>query len=579
MTKITDEITANGIGKHKVFPNDQQREDLKEHLKLIKENFLNPAEVTFCNIPADEINGKRTRLTTICSENSDTDSIVSTSTVHPGSKKSPKIPDGGYGWVVVLASFSLSMIADGISFSFGLIYSELLNEFQAGTSKTAWVGSLFMAVPLLVGPIMSNLVDKYGCRKCTMIGGLLACLGFVLSSIANSIEMLLFTFGIIASLGLGTCYVTAVVSIAFWFDKKRSLATSIGASGTGFGTFVFAPLTQYLIDHGYGWSGATLILGGVLLNFCVCGALMRDPDWLIEENKLESRSQSMTTFSNSSVCLDEIKKLLETGAPKEDVLDTLVTNYNTEANQQIKAAELGAQKKYNSEMMLPTYITDHEFEHNGVLSTSRRSLRPEKIKSPDDSYDLTSPLLTTKTVTPENREEPENISLHVPQLASIETLSPSEKASTSEIAQSTVSLNLSEEYDLDRAENERISCKRGGVYGSRFSLDENLMSKPTAVDHIKDEIRRNFRGTSLDVVYENELYNPSEKQNLNCTDVAIMIPNSVSKMRDKTKRKSSTLPNGNLKKNTSIRYSNYFKNIRVHRNSIHYRGALLNTHR
>lgn len=261
MTKIIDEISSNGIGgKNKVFPNDQQREDLSKQLKQIKENFLNPAEVTFCNVPAEETNGKRNRLTTICSENSDTDSIVSTSTVYPGSKKTPKIPDGGWGWVVVFASFALSMIADGISFSFGLIYSELLNEFHEGPAKTAWVGSLFMAVPLLVGPIMSNLVDKYGCRKCTMLGGLLGCLGFVLSSIADSIEVLYITFGIITSLGLGFCYVTAVVSIAFWFDKKRSMATSIGASGTGMGTFIFAPLTQYLIDNGYGWDGTTLIL-------------------------------------------------------------------------------------------------------------------------------------------------------------------------------------------------------------------------------------------------------------------------------------------------------------------------------
>lgn len=62
---------------------------------------------------------------------------------------------------------------------------------------------------------------------------------------------------------------------------------------------------------------------------------MRDPDWLIESNRLDSRSQSMQTFSNSSVCLDEIKKMLETGAPNETLLDTLVTNFNTEANQQI----------------------------------------------------------------------------------------------------------------------------------------------------------------------------------------------------------------------------------------------------
>lgn len=95
-------INGNGINS-KIYPSDHQRQDLKEHLKQIKENLLNPAEVTFCDISKsnDTLNSNkkdRKRLTTISSEASDTDSIGSTSTVHPGStKKKPNIPDGGYG--------------------------------------------------------------------------------------------------------------------------------------------------------------------------------------------------------------------------------------------------------------------------------------------------------------------------------------------------------------------------------------------------------------------------------------------------------------------------------------------------
>lgn len=58
----------------------------------------------------------------------------------------------------------------------------------------------------------------------TMIGGFVGCLGFALSAFSNSVEMLFITFGIIAGLGLGVIYVTAVVSIAFWFESKRTFA-------------------------------------------------------------------------------------------------------------------------------------------------------------------------------------------------------------------------------------------------------------------------------------------------------------------------------------------------------------------
>jgi Major Facilitator Superfamily len=483
----------------------------------------------------------------------------------------------------VFASLMVSLIADGVSFSFGLIYSELLDHFEAGPTKTAWVGSLFMSVPLLAGPIMSNLVDKYGCQKMTMIGGIFGCTGFVLSAMSNSIEVLFFTFGIISGLGLGVIYVTAVVSIAFWFESKRTFATGIGASGTGLGTFLYAPFTHWLIES-YGWRGATLILGGTLLNFCVFGALMIDPQWLIEENKLEGRSQSIQTFSNSSMCLDEIKKLLETGAPKEDVLDTLVTNFNTEANQQIIDPNIITAKKYASEVLLPTFMSNESDNYDGIRSSSRRSLHPDKLKSPEtiSRDELLSPLFS--------KNDSRNEKPKVPRckIASIETLNPSEKASTNaDFDELSLNASLDEDGDcrsLVDSDEGYVTCRRSGMHGSRFSLNETIIAKPSAIDAFKDDLRRSFRGNSLNIVYENETFqptyqsSPSKSPNGNISDVVIAMPNSFKKMRP-NKKFSTTMPAGNLKRNPSLRYSNYLKNMRVHRNSIHYRGAMLNTHR
>lgn len=188
-----------------------------------------------------------------------------------------RAPDGGWGWVVVVASLGISLVADGVSFSFGIIYIEFLHYFGASKSKTSVIGSLFMAVPLMSGPLASVLVDRFGCRSMTIVGGLVSAAGFVASSLADSIEVLCFTFGVLSGLGLGLCYVTAVVCVAFWFEKKRSLANGLGVCGTGVGTFLFAPLTQALIDE-YGWRGTTLILAGAFLQMCICGAVMREPD-------------------------------------------------------------------------------------------------------------------------------------------------------------------------------------------------------------------------------------------------------------------------------------------------------------
>ena len=74
--------------------------------------------------------------------------------------------------------------------------------------------------------------------------------------------------------GLGLIYLPAIVSVTYYFEKRRSFATGLAVCGSGLGTFVFAPFTKYLVEE-YTWKGAVLILAGLILNCIICGALFR----------------------------------------------------------------------------------------------------------------------------------------------------------------------------------------------------------------------------------------------------------------------------------------------------------------
>jgi MFS transporter, MCT family, solute carrier family 16 (monocarboxylic acid transporters), member 9 len=169
-----------------------------------------------------------------------------------------------------------------------------------------------MASPLLSGPIASYLTDRYGCRKVTIVGSITASLGFLLSSMCNSMEMLFITFGVIAGVGLSLCYVAAVVIVAYYFDKKRSFATGISVCGSGIGTFIFPPIIQYLITE-FGWRGCTILLAGIFLNMCVCGMLMRDLEWTTHKQKQKRKNRLKTkkrtsydsfSITNAAIPLD-----------------------------------------------------------------------------------------------------------------------------------------------------------------------------------------------------------------------------------------------------------------------------------
>lgn len=257
----------------------------------------------------------------------------------------PTIPDGGWGWMIVLACFFLNGISEGISFSFGLLYIEFLHEFGSSKSATSWVGSLFLAMPLLAGPIGSAMVDRYGCISMTVMGSLISTVGFILSTYVSSLSMLYVTFGIIGGIGRALTYVTAVVSIAFWFEKKRAIALGIAASGTGVGTVAFAPLTTLCIFE-YGWRGTVLLLAGCLLNMSVCGVLMRDPKWIQDQHRVKKTARKAT------------KK--RTKIPIETTMSGKRDNPQLVLQRVSTSLDLTEKDRFRSAIDLPTFVKENE---------------------------------------------------------------------------------------------------------------------------------------------------------------------------------------------------------------------------
>jgi len=65
--------------------------------------------------------------------------------------EAPVPPDGGWGWVVMISSFLVMVVVDGVCYTYTVFYNELLPHFEDTKSKTALVGSLVPACYLLIG--------------------------------------------------------------------------------------------------------------------------------------------------------------------------------------------------------------------------------------------------------------------------------------------------------------------------------------------------------------------------------------------------------------------------------------------
>lgn len=60
-------------------------------------------------------------------------------------------PDGGWGWVIVAASFMCNFFVDGIIFSFGVFLNDIADAFSVSKASVAFVNSLQSGFYLMVG--------------------------------------------------------------------------------------------------------------------------------------------------------------------------------------------------------------------------------------------------------------------------------------------------------------------------------------------------------------------------------------------------------------------------------------------
>ncbi|WAR28834.1 MOT12-like protein [Mya arenaria] len=191
-----------------------------------------------------------------------------------GTAKVPKVPDGGWGWVVCAASFLVHMLIDG---------------------STALIGSLCQGVLTLIGPVVSILVRKFGCRTVVISGALVASASQVVSISAPNMQFLFF------SLGVMTGWSFAVNSTKFRIRTNSSSIDRIGVSGTGIETFIFSPETSFLVQK-YAWQGAILLHAGLLLNCIVCGLVFLPHTLLEPEHEQKNNSFEFETGTANTGC-------------------------------------------------------------------------------------------------------------------------------------------------------------------------------------------------------------------------------------------------------------------------------------
>ena len=159
-------------------------------------------------------------------------------------------------WATTLAAAGILMVTMGIRQSFGL--------FIAPIDETTGLGVVAISFALAVGqftwgaiqPVAGAVADRYGPRPVLLSALLVLAVGCAATPFVGSGFGLALTLGVLAAAGSGAGSFSVLIGAAAQRLplESRGAASGVINAGGSFGQFIFAPITQKLIQ-GIGWMG------------------------------------------------------------------------------------------------------------------------------------------------------------------------------------------------------------------------------------------------------------------------------------------------------------------------------------
>src|SRR3954454_14158341 len=157
-------------------------------------------------------------------------------------------------WTVTLASAAVLMVTMGVRQSLGLFISPLNTSTALGITTISLALAVGQFTWGAVQPVAGAFADRYGARIVLLAAVVLLAIGTALTPFMTSGFGLIVSLGLFSAIGSGAGSFSVLIGAAAQQlpPEKRGKAAGIVNAGGSFGQFVFAPISQGLIQA-LGW--------------------------------------------------------------------------------------------------------------------------------------------------------------------------------------------------------------------------------------------------------------------------------------------------------------------------------------
>ncbi|KAH9057626.1 major facilitator superfamily domain-containing protein [Lactarius vividus] len=165
-------------------------------------------------------------------------------------------PEGGYGWVVVLACSLISFFFGGLTYSWGIVQARLIQSRLANDSQLSFIGSTAITLISVAALINVRLIRWLGTRNACVLGCFFLGLGPLLNGfVSKSYGGLFVTNGLILGFGTSLTFMACSSLPSQYFKRRRGVANGLVFAGNGLGGGVISISLNSLIDRvGIAWA-------------------------------------------------------------------------------------------------------------------------------------------------------------------------------------------------------------------------------------------------------------------------------------------------------------------------------------
>ena len=174
-----------------------------------------------------------------------------------------------------------AMLFAGIIYAWSILKVPFAQELGYDASLLALNFTLTMCFFCIGGLVSSFLVKRYGTKKMIVLSGVLAGLGFVMTSLlSKETSILLFvTYALLAGLGIGMAYIIIISTVNAWFPDKRGLSSGALMMGFGASSLVLGNIADALFASVIGWRFAYIIIGiAIAIVISISAMFIEKPD-------------------------------------------------------------------------------------------------------------------------------------------------------------------------------------------------------------------------------------------------------------------------------------------------------------